>query len=64
MKILNEGIKMLKVKNKITNEIIFSIIGDEVDLRKPYTVEVGYDESMELDFDYDKKRVTRKESTS
>lgn len=64
MKLLNDGIKMLKVKNRITNEIILSITGDEVDLIKPFVVEVGYDESMELDFDYDQKKIKRKEKTS
>lgn len=64
MKLLNDGIKMLKVKNRITNEIILSITGDEVDLIKPFVVEVGYDESMELDFDYDEKKIKRKVKTS
>ena len=59
MRVLNDKIHALKVRNTVTNEVIFCILEDEVDLRKPYRVEIDYEDDMELDFDYEEHKIKR-----
>ncbi len=57
MRVLNEKIHALKIKNKVTDEVIFSILEDEIDIIKPYYVEVTYEDDIRLDFDYKEKKI-------